>query len=84
MAGAGYTAGSSVIIDAFIGALDGTATFLFSVGDDLSQVIEQSGSGNVIDTSYTGVAAVPVPAALPLFVSALVLLGFMGRRNRPV
>lgn len=41
-------------------------------------------SGHFLVRAYNNVNVVPIPAALPLFASALVVLGFVARRRRRV
>lgn len=79
VAGAAYLSGASRIIDSFLSNPGGAANFTLNIAGDISAAIESAGGKG----TYSGSASVvPVPAALPLFISALGMLGFYGFRTR--
>ena len=79
-AGIGYSMGSSAIVDAFLSNIGGAANFSLNIGGNIATAIHSMTGGS---GSYSGSASVvPIPAALPLFISALGMLGFFGWRRR--
>jgi hypothetical protein len=79
VAGASYVFGTSAIIDALLSAPGGAANFTINMAGSLAAAIEAIGGFG----TYSGSASVvPIPAALPLFLSALGALGFVGWRRR--
>jgi hypothetical protein len=57
----------------------GAGTYLLSFFGNEFQVTPE---GNTVDFKMTGVAPVPVPAALPLLLSGLGVFGWLARRRR--
>jgi len=81
VAGASYMSGTSAIVDAFLGATGGAANFSLNIAGSIAAAIEGA-AVSVRNGSYSGSASVvPIPAALPLFISALGMLGFFGWRR---
>lgn len=73
----------SFVID-FADPLAINASLFFGIGRDSAEVVglRVSGDGFVLDDLRVATAPVPVPAALPLFLGGVGLLGAAARRRR--
>ena len=61
----------------------GDLSFLLGRGTPVGDISSVQGSGDLLATiSFTEIAAVPLPAALPMLLGGLGLLGFAGTRRR--
>jgi len=87
-----YTAGASVrrfdlstgaLLDTFALGLDGLTGGITYADNKLYYYDWNDGSGSTLSVySLSGIAAVPVPASLPLLAGALGIFGFVGARRQ--
>lgn len=72
--------------DAVAGCVDGPVTGLVTSNPTFTVTVFSDGENSSVPQSdeirFDGLAAVPLPATLPLFASGLAGLGWLGRRRR--
>ena len=78
-AGAGYVAGSSIIIDSFLAAAHGATTITLQMGSAIGAEIE---AGNTVTDTYSGCAVVPEPTTVLLLGFSLLGLVGINRKKR--
>jgi len=79
---------TTTLLDAITNPLPAGFVGFFGIVSDMAilsiELLEggQPGNFETFDMDNVRVAAVPIPAALPLFLSAIAALGFLGRRRK--